>query len=174
MLVLGSLSRVADEHVFTLRRLDQKDARVFGTVARRFTVGNGEEFLGAVGGVVAELFPEQTLRPGTVRGASTELARRLNPAPLQPWLMTSGVVATSLVGAAAIGAFAFNAALWAAHERYVGSSSVSIDIHVRDQKLDAANATAITALVLGSATVVLGLATGAAALFTDFDGPAAE
>lgn len=97
ILVVGSLARVGDEHVFGLRRIQQAEARVVGTVSRRLVAEDGEEFLAAIGPAVAELFPDYALRPGKERGVAEEEALRLNPPPLDPWAFYVAAGASGLV-----------------------------------------------------------------------------
>jgi hypothetical protein len=81
-LVIGTVSRIGDEHVVGFKRLNQLEAKTTGSYNQRFEAGNGEELLVAVGPGVEELFPDRPLRAGEERGVPAEVAARLNPPPL--------------------------------------------------------------------------------------------
>ena len=100
-LITGKLSKVGDQHVILIRRIDQRRAKVTGVVDRRLKAESGQEFLLAIGPAVEELFPERGLKPGTERGVSQEVALRLNPPPLPKWSFyaaAGGAVAALALG----------------------------------------------------------------------------
>jgi hypothetical protein len=100
VLVTGTLAKVGDESVFGLKRIDQREAKVTGTVTKRLVPAGGEEFLAAIGPAVEELFPDVALRSGVTRGVPPEAALRLNPPPL-PWF--APFAAGALAGALLVG-----------------------------------------------------------------------
>ena len=105
-LVTGRLSEEADGRVFLIRRINQRRAEVVGTVNKRLKIGNGEEFLLAIGPGVEELYPERQNRPGTKRGVPNKVLLRLNPPPIDATITWSTIAA----GAAALalgGTFAY-------------------------------------------------------------------
>jgi hypothetical protein len=104
-LITGSLSKVGEGHVMTIRRVDQRQAKVAGTYNQRLEAGKGDEFLLSVGPAIEQLFPEQPLRPGAKRGVPEEVALRLHPPPLPTWSVYS-VGGGALAALAAGGAFA--------------------------------------------------------------------
>ncbi len=106
-LVSGKLSKVDDGVVFLVRRIDQRRAKVVGSVNQRLVTESGEEFLAAIGPAVEQLFPDNPLRPGTERGVPKEMALRLNPPPLPTWSFWTVAGAS----AAAVGAASFFAVL---------------------------------------------------------------
>ena len=67
--------------MFLVRRVDQRRAKVLGTVSKRLTAGSGEEFLAAIGPAIEELFPERELRAHTQRGVPKEVALRFYQHP---------------------------------------------------------------------------------------------
>lgn len=172
ILIVGSMAKVGDEHVFGLRRIEQAEARVSGSVSRRLEAVDGEEFLAIIGPAVEELFPDYALRAGKTRGVDEEVALKLNPPPLAPVAFWS-VVGTS-GGAAALATALFTVHVFAvAYYRLVtlpsltnaggsfaavGAQQMAINVF-----LVAAAVSAVGALALGGA---------AAALFplTDFAG----
>lgn len=107
-LVVGQLLDLDGSSVFVLRRIDQRNAKVVGSVQKRLDAADGEEFLAAVGPAVAELFPEYTLRKGQTRGVDPQVALLVNPPPLQPWLFwtTFGTSVATGVASGTLGALA--------------------------------------------------------------------
>jgi len=84
-LVTGKLSRVGDNHVLLIRRIDQRRAQVVAVVNRRLKAESGQEFLLAVGPAIEELFSDRPLREGASRGVGREEALRLDPPPVPTW-----------------------------------------------------------------------------------------
>ena len=171
--VIGSLARLGDEHVFGLRRIDQREAKALGQVAQRLKAEDGEEFLAMVGPSVEELFPDHPLREGQTRGVAKELALRLNPPPLPPWAFWSTVAVASGLTLATGASVAVNVVL----------------LQQVSQRQDEAKTTPVSALELKSlreqndlaAWVTVGLAgtavaagatAGAMMAFTDWTGAA--
>lgn len=171
--VVGSLARIGDEHIFGLRRIDQRQAKSLGQVTKRFVAENGEEFLAAIGPAIEELFPEHALRAGQTRGVAVEVGRRLNPPPLSPWIFYGTTAAGSALAAGSVGALVVNLVLsQQVAERQQLATTVpqpGKDIAtLRAQNDTAAIATA--ALAGGAAVVFIGA--GIEALFTDWRGDA--
>lgn len=109
-LVTGTLAKVGETHVFGLRLIDQSAAATKLTVNKVLPAGNGVEFLGEIGPAVQALFPEVPLRDGQTRGISPELARRLTPPPLSPWIFGGAAVTSGalLLGSGVAALFQFN------------------------------------------------------------------
>ena len=84
-LVSGKLTRADTGQLFVLRRLDQRRARIAGSVTQNLVAGSGEEVLAAIGPAVEKLYPDYPLRAGTERGVAKALALRLSPPPLPTW-----------------------------------------------------------------------------------------
>jgi hypothetical protein len=102
-LVSGRLTRADTGQLFVLRRLDQRRARIAGSVTQNLVAGSGEEVLAAIGPAVEKLFPDYPVRAGTERGVAKALALRLSPPPLPTWSFWSvsgGAVAAAAVGTA--------------------------------------------------------------------------
>jgi hypothetical protein len=100
-LLTGALSKVGDGNVLVLRRLDQRQGKIRGTVNQRLKAGAGDEFLLAIGPAVQELFPERELKVGKERGVAKEVALRINPPPLPKWsfyAIAGGAVAAAAAG----------------------------------------------------------------------------
>ncbi|MCC7073482.1 MAG: hypothetical protein IT383_19385 [Deltaproteobacteria bacterium] len=166
-IIIGTVAIVGDQHVFGIKRLDPVNARVVGQVTRRFQAGNGEELLVAIGPAVAELFADVPLRAGKTRGVAKEVAQRLNPPPLPPWVVVAGA---STAGAAAVGSLAtalLNLIQAEDLARYKASANPFV-IATFNDKRGAVDASAIATWSLAGAAVAIGAATGVAALFTDF------
>jgi len=100
-LVSGKLTRADTGQLFVLRRLDQRRARIAGSITQNLVAGSGEEVLAAIGPAVEKLYPEYPLRAGTERGVAKALALRLSPPPLPTWSFWT--VSGSAVAAAAVG-----------------------------------------------------------------------
>ncbi len=166
-LVIGTVAVVGDQHVFGLKRLDPVNARVVGQVTRRFQAGNGEELLVAIGPAVEELFADVPLRSGKTRGVPKEVALRLNPPPLPPWVVVAG--ATTAGAAAALSATTAALNLVQADDlaRYKASANPFVTATF-DDKRGAVDASAIATWSLAGGAVAVALATGVATLFTDF------
>lgn len=174
VLVLGSMARVGDQHIFGLRRIDQRSATVTEGVNRSFPAGEGEEFLAAIGPAVEQLFPARPLRPGVTRGVSVELAGRLHPPPLRPWVFwtASGTAgASALLAAAAAGVGALGRAEHQAIAQRSRAEVVDAASLKAQQTLSEAGLTGATALGIGAA--LAGLAAGVTYFFTDWE-PAPE
>lgn len=171
VLVTGSLARIEREHVFALKRIDQREAQVAGAYLQRLVAEDGEEVLAAIGPAVAELFPEVPLRPGAVRGVAPEVALRLNPPPLSPWMFwTTAGSATALLTAAG-GFFVMN--MWS-HGTYQETLSAGQSRPITNDVLSAQEAqtntfAALAWGALGTSAVVAALASGMA-FFVDWRG----
>jgi hypothetical protein len=167
-LVVGGMARVGDEHVLSLRAIEPQAAEVSGTWGARFPAENGEEFLVALGPAVEKLFPEHLLLPGKERGPAKEFGFRLNPPPLPPWGFWSAV---SLTAAAGVVTTALGAGFaWAFFEfDRLNHLPERRQSHVNEARQNA-ELLLNPALVAGGFTLALGLATGFAYPFTDFEG----
>lgn len=85
-LVIGSLGKVGDSHVFSAKRIDTARAATVQTATKRVPVVDGQEFLSLVDPVTAELYPDHPMRAGLVRGVNPEMVHLLNPPPLPRWV----------------------------------------------------------------------------------------
>ena len=175
MLIIGTLAKVSNQHVFGMRLVDQRNAKVAAQVNRRFEAAGGEGFLAAVGPAVAELFPDRPLRPGTSRGVPKEVALKLNPPPLKPWMFWSttagaGALAmlTAVAATATLGTYAYTATL------IVGSSKEPVSGSTLNLWTNVYVGGLIGTAIMSLTPVVAGAAAGVMYLFTDFDGIAEE
>ena len=168
VLVVGAVTNVGDETVFSLKRLDQRRAQVTAHVERRIEVGNGEELLVAVGGAVAELFADIPLKRGAQRGVAKEMALRLNPPPLPTPVFYSGLGLTtaSLTAAGVLGGL--NVASRADAQRY--KVQPGYQQAVFDEKNDTIDSLAYGFYACAGSAVAFGVATTVSAFFTDFWG----
>ena len=105
-LVTGRLSEEADGRVFVIRRINQRRAEVVSTVNKRLKIGNGEEFLLAIGPGVEELYTGRENRPGTKRGVPKKVLLRLNPPPIDA-VVTWSTIAAGAAALALGGTFAY-------------------------------------------------------------------
>jgi hypothetical protein len=172
VLITGTVAKVGEEHLFSLKRIDPSGQTNAQQVTRRFAAGNGEELLGAIGPAVAELFPDIPLKKGAVRGVDKEVARRLNPPPLKPWVVVTGGATAGVLALASAGAGVFNAVLASDLSTYKNKANPFVEATFTE-KAGAVDDTAVTSWIAGGAAGAVALATGVAALFTDFDPPEA-
>lgn len=105
-LVSSELVVDGDTSTFSVSRIDMRTTKVLANVQKRLARRKaGEEVLGAVGEVVAQLYKERLLRAGEQRGVAPEVARWLNPPPLPRWifLATAGTAVAFGAGGALYG-----------------------------------------------------------------------
>ncbi|MFH1808421.1 MAG: hypothetical protein ABIJ09_06745 [Pseudomonadota bacterium] len=170
-LVTGSLTRVGQTSVLSLRRLDMLNAQARGSVERRLTPDNGEEFLAALGPAVEQLFPEQALVVGARRGVDAEVALDLNPPPLPVWVFASTAGATALLALAGGGATVMAGLSYAAFNELAASSVAPGDpvpyTSLQDRQRQAEGwDVARTSLYVAAA--VVGVAAAVEVFFTDW------
>lgn len=170
VLVIGSIARVGEQHVFGLRRIDQRSATVVERVSQVFPAGEGEEFLSAVGPAIEKLFPNRPLRAGAQRGVSVEIARRLHPPPLRPWVFwtNSGIASGGLILAGAMGILG----VWARaeHQALAEKARAEVVDGARLQTQQALSETAYSiAGALGISAAVATLGAGVVYFFTDWE-----
>lgn len=168
VLITAQVASVGGQHFVSIKRIDQREARVAGQVNQRLTAGNGDEFLAVVGPAVLALFPELALKPGRKRGVAPELAIRLNPPPLDPWMFWTGV---SLTGASVVGTGVAGVVLWSSFSQYDALRSQPSAPGNQLKTLGADTAQWNTGLVVGAGVSAgLGVVTAASAAFVDWNG----
>jgi hypothetical protein len=170
-LVTGSLSKVGENSVMVLRRIDQRRAKVMGTINKRLVAGSGEEFLAAIGPAIEELFPERQLREGAERGVPKEMALRLNPPPLPAWSFYT-VAGGAVVAAAVGGVFGLLAKQSETDANQYAASGVDAPISGATlvEKQNTAESQAFNANVAYGSAGGLALTAVIMFLFTDFEG----
>lgn len=176
-IIIGTLAKIGDDHVFGLRRIDQRAAASLGQVSQRLQAGNGEEFLAMVGPAIEQLFPEpaHALRAGQKRGVSEEVALRISPPPLPTWVFWTTTASAGVLGVAAGAALTVNLVLF---EQVNTRERQALEapqpgkevVDIRAQNDLAATST----IALGSAAVLATAGAGVVAMFTDWDNLAAE
>lgn len=174
-LVTGTLAKVGENHVFALRLINQTAASTELSVNKLVPAGTGVELLAEVGPAVEVLFPGIPLKAGATRGISPELARRLTPPPLSPWIFwgttaTSGALLVSSGVAAVLQATAQDDYRTTAARSKTGleSGASLVAAGTRAQTAELAGWS-----LLGAGLVTAGLA-GAMVPLTDFQGIGAE
>jgi hypothetical protein len=174
ILVTGRLSRLNEQHFFVMQRMDPTAAAVTARINQPLVAEDGEEFLAAVGPAGKKLFPEYGLKKGMKRGVDAEMALRLNPPPLPIWVFWSGVAVSGAAAAVAGTFFALN----------VNAAATAEDLREEAQNNDQepttwepfrrqaelANSYGYAAVGTAGLALGLGLATGAAAVWTDWLG----
>ena len=170
-IITGRMTEQADGRVLVVRRISQRRATVVGTVNQRLKIGNGEEFLLAIGPAVKKLYPNRKLRPGTQRGVARKVLLRMNPPPLPTWA-TYTALGTTAVFAALSGVLllAGDAALASRDEMLTASAQEPMrasELRERDSQIENIHVAATAgwvscgALLLGSAIM---------SMFTDWEG----
>jgi hypothetical protein len=105
-LVSSELVVAGDTSTFKVARIDMRTTKVRQESMRRLRrTKAGEEVLGAMGEMVAQVFPDRPLRTGESRGVAKEVGRWLNPPPLPRWVFwaTVGGAAAAAAGGTAYG-----------------------------------------------------------------------
>jgi hypothetical protein len=165
--LVGSIARVGDQHFFGLRRIQQTSATVKGQVNQRLERGNGEEFLGVVGPAIEALFPERELKPGARRGVAPELAVRLNPPPLDPWVFWTGI---GVSGAAMAASTVVTVLFTSTASAFDTVNRSGGDAGERERLLQEATALQTATIASWATTAVLTVATASTAGFVDWRG----
>jgi hypothetical protein len=162
---------VGDSYTLTMRRIDMKKAKVVQAETRRFDRRDGEELLSVVGPAVAALYPERPLKAGRTRGVDKALIRRLNPPPLPRWVIgATGGAAVAAVGGAGVFQYLVGDAkdefdrlvTRSLGEPVAAEEFISLSDRIRSRER--------TRNVLLGSGVVLGVAAGVEAFFTDWRG----
>lgn len=170
-LVSGTVGVLGGTTMLSLRRINLAEARVMGSVTRRFPSGTGEELLGAVGPAIEELFPEMPLRAGRTRGVSIDAVQMLNPPPLPTWAFwtTAGasVAAFAVAGAFGWSATTAEAEYQAAAKRALTEPVSGAELKTIGQRATSSAQAANIALIAAGG---LALAAGIEAFFTDWHG----
>ena len=174
--IIGNMAIVGDGIAFGLKHIDQHSAQTLGQAARRIDGVDPADVLAAVGPVVQELFPDVPLKPGAARGVAAEVALRIHPPPLAPWVFWSlaGTSAAALAGGAAL--TAWNASAYASAQQRTQASVAGPDADGQALNADiGAVRTSFTGLVVAyAAGTVLAAGATVTALFTDWSGAGAE
>lgn len=99
-LVSSELVVAGDTSTFKVSRIDMRTTKVKWEALRRLRrTKSGEEVLGAMGEMVAQVFPDRAVRPGETRGVAKQVGRWLNPPPLPRWVFFTTVGAAGLAAA---------------------------------------------------------------------------
>jgi TolB-like protein len=172
--VIGNLAVVGESISFGLKHIDQRSATTLGQATRRIEGTDPANVLATIGPVVEELFPGVPLRPGMTRGVPEEIAFRIHPPPLQPWVFWS-LASASAVAVVAGGALtAWNAVAHASTNDKVQRSVTGppIDGVELNNDLAAVRGSFIGLIAAYSAGALIGAGAGVSALFTDWEGHA--
>jgi hypothetical protein len=182
VLITGSLIAVDKQVQVAWKRIEPASASVTHTYTQSvlLTTADGvvtgasagaEEILSLIGPAVEQLFPDLPLRANAKRGVDPAIARRLNPPPLDPWVMQT----TAVVSAVALVATGSAGVLWAVSSANLQatydaakSTRVSADQVIAQQQQTSISNTAFWVGV--GVTVVTAAATGVLVPFTDLAG----
>ncbi len=170
-LIMGSIGRVGESSVMSLKRLNMESGAVAGSVNKRLRGGSGEEFLEAVGPIIEELFEGFAIRPGLSRGVSAQLVGRWDPPPLKPW-MTIATLSTAGAAAFLTGVFGIRRQIFQAEDLDLRNRSVTEAVSGAEltEAEDAFVANHWRTIGFGTAALVVGAAGGVMYLFTDWQG----
>lgn len=175
IVVTGTLARVAGNDIVGLKRIDQREAKVVGSLTKTVPAGDGEAILALVGPVVEELFGDVPLRSGVTRGVDRAVARKLSPPPVPVWGFGTAAVATGVVALAGAGVVGVNALLAGQLDerlrQAVENDTALKASDIRDEQATVAT-TAWAAVSTLTAAGVLAAGTGLLALFTDWNNDA--
>lgn len=170
-IITGQLTERADGRVMIIRRINQRRAEVVTSVSRRLKIGNGEEFLLAVGPAVEELYPERENLPGTKRGVAKTILLRMDPPPIPTWMTYTALGVTALIAAGSGGlVLAGNSAVANREEILAGSrlKPVSgLDVQSQDNLINGLDAAAKAGWI-GAGCLLISSAV--MSLFTDWQG----
>jgi hypothetical protein len=174
VVVSSSLLSTDKEHVLQVRRMQTHTAEA-KAFERRFAPADNEEYLAALGQVVAELFADKPLRDGVTRGVSKEVGLRLNPPPLPIWSTVVVAGSAGLLAGVGAGAGGLSILLLQQAQSAVASSTTerSAAKPVRQAQQNAQSAAAVANSDFAAAAALA--VTGAVMFFfTDFHGYADE
>lgn len=169
--VIGNVAVVGATISFGLKRIDQKNATTIGQHASRLDSTDPADVLVQIGPAVQELLPDVPLRAGATRGVPPEVAARIHPPPLDPWVFWSvagsaGVVTLGGVGFTLINAMSYSSATQKLDASATGpaasGAALAVDRTALQQSFVGLTACYVAALVLGAGA-------GVVALFTDWD-----
>lgn len=169
-IILGSLGKVGEESVFSLKRIDMRTGKAEHTFTKRMKGGAGEELLDSVGKAIETIFPDRSLRPGMSRGVPPEIVARWNPPPLKKWVFWTSAGAT--VAALALGGV-FWGLQYDQYVKYKDAQSGESNVVSGSKLKDIENKYDKYSIAKWSCIGVAGgfaIATGVIALFTDWKG----
>jgi hypothetical protein len=167
-IVVTALSKVGEQSVFSARRLDANSVAVVHEVVERLADDDGMEFLAVVGPAVATLFPERDLKSGLHRGVNDELALRLHPPPLDPWVFWTLGATAAVATVSTLGAGAWNQTSYAALAKS-GDDAIT-DGATRSALEDDVRTSGLVFWAGAATAVTLATATGVVSLFVDWGG----
>jgi hypothetical protein len=172
VLIVGQIATIDTQRVFGLKALDQREGRATAQVDKPLERSDGEECLAMIGPAVATLFPDVPLRAGLARGVDPAVALRLNPPPLDPWVVYSGAAVTGALVLTGVGATVVNGLSAQAAQEKIAAASFANPADGAALKGDtAAVQTSFLVLTASFASAaVAGAATGVLALFADWHG----
>lgn len=164
------IALVNEKYTVSWRRMDVRKARTVQGETRRFEQKDGEELLAMVGESVKAMYSDRALKPGRVRGVAPEVARKLNPPPLPKWIAYTGGAAAILAG---LGGGGFQLLSQEAASEYRTLANRSLNEPVSAVELKGLEQKAIARARTGNILLItaggLALATGVAAIFTDWN-----
>ncbi|MCC7071642.1 MAG: hypothetical protein IT383_09980 [Deltaproteobacteria bacterium] len=169
--VIGNVAVVGETISFGLKRIDQKNATTLGQHTSRLDSSDPADVLVQIGPAVQELLPEVPLRPDMTRGVPPEVAARIHPPPLDPWVFWSvagsaGALTLGGVGFTLVNAMSFSSATQKLEASTTGPAASGQALAVDRSALQQSF---IGLAACYAAGAVVGAGAGVVALFTDWD-----
>jgi hypothetical protein len=165
--VVTSLTGIEGQTLFGLRRIDPARQEVAGSFVGRAPAQDSTALLPFIGEGIAATFGDIALRHGQKAGVDDSARFVLEPPPV-PALVTQGLGLAALVGGGAGLALGGSAAVvWLDYRAALDARTDNATLREREAVYGALQVGSIVGLSTG---VLFGLATGAAAPFTDWQG----
>jgi hypothetical protein len=169
--MIGNVAVVGDTISLGLKLIDQRTATTRGQYANRVDSVDPADVLVLIGPAIKELLPDVPLKVGATRGVPPEIAARIHPPPLQPWVFAS-VAAVSGVALLTGGGFtAWNAVTYASAVDKAEGSVTGTPTNGKDltREIETVQASFIGLAVSYGVAVATAAGAGVVFLFTDWD-----
>jgi TolB-like protein len=169
--MIGNVAVVGETISFGLKLIDQRSATTVGQYANRIDSIDPADVLALIGAAVKELLPDVPLKPGMTRGVPPEIAARIHPPPLPPYVFgavaaTSGAAVLSGVGFTIWNLLAHSTATTALEDSKQGQPTNGAELN-RD--IAAVQTSFIGLVVSFGAAGLTGAGAAVVLLFTDWE-----
>jgi hypothetical protein len=170
-IMIGNVAVVGATISFGLKRIDQNSATTLGQYANRVDSTDPADVLALIGPAIEQLLAEVPLKPGQTRGVPPEIATRIHPPPLDPWVFWTVGAGVGTAAIAGMGFTLWNLASYTRAVAQVEDSVAGTAANGKDLNRDVTSVQAsFVGLLVSYGVVVLGAAgAGVVALFTDWD-----
>lgn len=169
--IIGSVAVVGEALSFGLKHIDQRNAQTLGQYDTRIDGTDPANVLAAIGPAIATLFPDVPLKPGTTRGVPPEVALRIHPPPLDPWVFWVAAVPAGAAVLAGAGFTTWNLIAWSSAQEKANASVKGDPVSGRELNADigAVQVSFVALTISYGAALAAGIGAGVVALFTDWD-----